>query len=309
MLLYSIQPQYKDDNKYEYDFLLDDEANFNQFDSNKSFQYSIHSKSFYDFDEEGKINYELSNIDTLKEFISKKTEPISDSFMSRHENINNNNNYSISYDNFEKEKQITKNENIITKKGRRKKNILYKEKAKHTKSDEDNIIRKIKTFIFNYITNLLNCNLKNKYSKFYPLARKFHIDLGKDINENLLERRIYEIYENELNQKNEILGERNKKLIQKIFEENQETKVIDILNKTFNEMLNYIRENDSKLFLGQIRNKEEKNNKNSKENIEEYMKKIYILFNEYEFWFKKKSRRNSRNKGNYNHIYKYKLNV
>ena len=288
---------------YENDFLLDDKFNFNSFDPNESFQYSSLNNSFYNFGNEKKRTiFKLSNIDTLKEFISEKTEPISNGFMSRQENINIDINYifNISNDNDDnvEEQRITKDEdeNNKTKKGRRKKNILYKEEAKHKKSDEDNIIRKIKTNLFNYITNNLNNNLKDKNYKFYPLDKKFHMNLKKDVNEELLETKIYQIYENELNYAYRIFGEKNKKLIYKIFEEKNETKVIAILNMTLQEMLNYIRENDLNTFLGQIRNKEEKYNKKSDENIEDYMKKVSGLLNKYEYWFKDKSGRNSEKK-------------
>ena len=185
--------------------------------------------------------------------------------------------------------------NIIKKKpGRKPKN---EPKAYvHTKDSEDNIIRKIKTNLFNYITNNLNNNLKDKNYKFYPLDKKFHMNLKKDVNEELLETKIYQIYENELNYAYRIFGEKNKKLIYKIFEEKNETKVIAILNMTLQEMLNYIRENDLNAFLGQIRNKEEKYNKKSDENIEDYMKKVSGLLNKYEYWFKEKPGRNSEKK-------------
>ena len=288
---------------YEYDFLLDDKFNFNSFDPNESFQHSVLDNSFYNFGNEKKRTiFKLSNIDTLKEFISEKTEPISNGFMSRQENINIDINYifNISNDNDDnvEEQNITKDEdeNNKTKKGRRKKNISYKEEAKHKKSDEDNIIRKIKTNLFNYITNNLNNNLKDKNYKFYPLDKKFHMNLKKDVNEELLETKIYQIYENELNYAYRIFGEKNKKLINKIFEEKNETKVIAILNMTLQEMLNYIREYDLNTFLGQIRNKEEKYNKKSDENIEDYMKKVSGLLNKYEYWFKDKSGRNSEKK-------------
>ena len=75
---------------YEYDFLLDDKFNFNSFDPNESFQHSSLNNSFYNFGNEKKRTiFKLSNIDTLKEFISDKTEPISNGFMYRQENIIN----------------------------------------------------------------------------------------------------------------------------------------------------------------------------------------------------------------------------
>ena len=203
-------------------------------------------------------------------------------------NINNN-------ENKEKEKKVNIEINIeikpevknkATKRGRHKKGKSSGQDAKHNKFKADNIIRKIKTKIFQYIFKLLNNSIKHTNRRFLPLNKKLHDNLKRDLNLKLLESKIYEIYENsELNNRQIKYGNPNKKLIHKIFEEKIETKAITILNMTLNEMLNYIRKNDYYNFLKEIRDKEEKNNENSKEYINEYMNKVSNWLNGYEEWF------------------------
>ena len=203
-------------------------------------------------------------------------------------NINNN-------ENKEKEKKVNieinieikpEEKNKATKRGRHKKGKSSGQDAKHNKFKADNIIRKIKTKIFQYIFKLLNNSLKHTNRRFLPLNKKLHDNLKRDLNLKLLESKIYEIYENsELNNRQIKYGNPNKKLIHKIFEEKIETKAITILNMTLNEMLNYIRKNDYYNFLKEIRDKEEKNNENSKEYINEYMNKVSNWLNGYEEWF------------------------
>ena len=203
-------------------------------------------------------------------------------------NINNN-------ENEEKEKKVNieinieikqEEKNKKIKRGRHKKGKSSGQDAKHNKFKADNIIRKIKTKIFQYIFKLLNNSLKHTNRRFLPLNKKLHDNLKRDLNLKLLESKIYEIYENsELNNRQIKYGNPNKKLIHKIFEEKIEIKAITILNMTLNEMLNYIRKNDYYNFLKEIRDKEEKNNENSKEYINEYMNKVSNWLNGYEEWF------------------------
>jgi hypothetical protein len=185
-----------------------------------------------------------------------------------------------------------------TKKGRRKKYILYKDEAKHTKFNEDNIMRKIKGFIFRYILDLLNKSLISTKYKFYPLKAELSENLKKDLNEDLLKRKISDIFENtEINKKNFKFENPNKKLIRKILKEEIEPQTIFILNLSFNDILDFIRENDSENFLEKIREKELKN-EGDEEYVEEYMKEVSRLLNGYEKWFEKKLSRNSKKRIN-----------
>ena len=178
--------------------------------------------------------------------------------------------------------------------GRRKEDEIYCEKAKHTKFNEDNIMRKIKTFSFQYILRLLNDSLIDKNKEFYPLETELNENLKKDLNVQLLNRTILDIYENsKLNDRHRFRGAANKILIKKILEENVEIKTIKILSMTYKDILDQIRQKDSSFFLEEIRKKESRKKKNTPEIINSYLKKLEDLLFSYENWFGSKLGRNS----------------
>ena len=180
------------------------------------------------------------------------------------------------------------------KPGRRKEDGIYYESAKHTKDNEDNIMRKIKTFVFQYILRLLNDSLIDKNKEFYPLETELNENLKKDLNLQLLNRTILDIYENsKLNDRHKFRGAANKILIKKILEENVEIKTIKILSMTYKDILDQIREKDSSIFLEEIRKKESRKKKNTPEIINSYLKKLEDLLFSYENWFGSKLGRNS----------------
>ena len=90
-------------------------------------------------------------------------------------------------------KYIKKRESSDKQTGRRKKGVIYEEDPEHDKFKPDNIMRKIKTFIFKYILEILNNSLKISSSRFYPLNTELNENLKKDFNEKLLDRTIYDI--------------------------------------------------------------------------------------------------------------------
>ena len=180
------------------------------------------------------------------------------------------------------------------KPGRRKEDGIYYESAKHTKDNEDNIMRKIKTFVFQYILRLLNDSLIDKNKEFYPLETELNENLKKDLNVQLLNRTILDIYENsKLNDRHKFRGAANKILIKKILEENVEIKTIKILSMTYKDILDQIRQKDSSFFLEEIRKKESRKKKNTPEIINSYLKKLEDLLFSYENWFGSKLGRNS----------------
>ena len=200
-------------------------------------------------------------------------------------------------------KKIVKNNNS-KKRGPRPKNGNYNKKADHNKSTDDNVMRKIKTHIFKYITYILNKSLKYSIHKFLPLNAKLHEDLKRDFNLDLLNKPIYEIYINEdLNKAHINANNSNKNLIKKIFEEKLEIETIKILNMKFRDIINQIREKDFDMFLNNIRTQvEKKEGEKNKEEIEEeetidyYMKLIIHYLNDYEEWFFRKNARKTKKK-------------
>ena len=197
--------------------------------------------------------------------------------------VNDKNNY------FKKEEK-----KLNKKRGRKRKDEADDITSEHNKYTDDNIIRKIKTNIFKYILSSLNESLKFTNEKFYPLNAKLNENLKKEINIELFNKRIYQIYMSEdLNGHHINRNDSNKNLIKKIFEENIEIKTINILNMTFIGVLNHIREKDLHKFLQAIKEKEEK--KNNK-NLDDYMENVCHYLNTFIKWFDDIDGKNSNKK-------------
>ena len=192
-------------------------------------------------------------------------------------------------------KNLEEKENIIVNiRGRRKKNVEYDSKPKHDKFNEDNIMQKIKKSIFYYILDNLNKSLKYEIYKFYPLTKEININLKKDFNEKLLNRTIRDIYmKSDLNKRYININDLNRTLIKKIYAQKIEKDTINILDKKFKEILDYIREKDLDNFLTEFRNREIKNDDKL---IDKYMKAVKKMLIKYEFWFKLKLERKQKKK-------------
>ena len=187
------------------------------------------------------------------------------------------------------EDKIYKNNANIKKMGRRLKDKKYENEANHNKNSDDNIIIKLKTAIFKYILNLLNQSLEFTKYKFYPLNVKLSTCLKKEFNMKLLERTIYDIYNNEdLNKIYINDNDSNKNLIKKIFEENIEKKTIGILKMKYIDVLNLIREKDLENFLKKIENK------NREKSDDSFMDNVRHLLLTYEDWFRIKNGRKTK---------------
>lgn len=189
-----------------------------------------------------------------------------------------------------KEEKYEINNKIPKQKGRKPKYNNYKEDANsHNKFTKDNIMRKIKTFVFKYILNKLNASIKNKRYKFYRLNKCMNQNIKKDFNVKLLDRTLEDIYKNSDSKfKNKDQISLNSITIEKIFEEKKEIETIKILNLTYKDIIDIIREKDLKLFLKEIRKKEKKN---ENKRVEAYMKSVRNLLLEYEDWFYLKQER------------------
>ena len=246
--------------------------------------------------------YTPLNPSEIQNIITGKTEPSSKGFLKKKRNLKKKDkeildHISIKEDKDEKkekaEKEIEINEdNVNKKRGRRLKDKLYITQAEHDKFKEDNIIRKIKTSIFKYILDHLNNSLENTKYRFYPLDKDLNENLKKDFNVELLERTIYDIYDNsEINKRFKNPENTNKDLLKKIFEEKLEIRTIDILNKKYKDFLNHIREQDLENFLETI---EEREKKKQEKNIGLYMEIIKRMLFGYENWFYNKFGRNTK---------------
>ncbi len=194
---------------------------------------------------------------------------------------------------------------------------------KHTKNTKDNIIYKLKgNFINQYAIDLVNQNLINKKDKLKKLrCKKFIADLKLEKNIALFKMTMSDILcQQKISSKFSKFDEyENKKIIEKIYEEKKEIKVIKILDLTFEELFIIFRRklNDPNdiIKLEEIKDKiegldllEENNKyqdieylikkfyKKNYEDIDDYIKKVKEQCLNYENWFGKKRGRASRKK-------------
>ena len=204
---------------------------------------------------------------------------------------------------------IQNNEN--KKKGGRKKKTET-EKGDHTKFSQDNLMRKIKSHLLDYIHERLNKSFKNQNLQFLKLFSDINENLKKDYNMELMAKTIRNLYENspisnKYRKKKYLNSDNNKNIIQQIYEEtnfdNLENEVMDILDSTYLDLLIEFRNKNFNEFLEDIE-KEEMAKGETKENIDSYKKDIGDLCMDYENWFKNKKgrKRNKNNKNNYNQL-------
>lgn len=322
---------YKNDDNYDYsnnNFKISYCENIceNIFEGDSENKVSL----FYDDDDEEEFYHKNSSLKDFEpinlfqenstksdsekaEFISKKREndknQEEDQF--KPEDIDNTNVNKNNSKNKPEEIKAETNTKTTQNTGRRKKDIKYKTDAEHTKSSEDNVVRKVKTRLVEESRERLNNSIKHNSGEFLPLTPKINVNLKRDINLAFLDRTIADIYSNtDLNKRYIRENDHNKKLIEKIFKENIEKETIEILKKTFRDFLKETREKNLEDFLNKIKTKEIKNgnkkeNENEEyfeENIDEdfdneaYMSKVRSLLFGYEDWFfEKKGRKKKQN--------------
>ena len=183
-------------------------------------------------------------------------------------------------------------------KGRHKKNDIRNDENdenKHDKFSEDNLMRKIKTYIFNTILNVLNKSLKDRSQKFFKLEPKLNESMKKDLNEKLMNQKIKEIYiNNEISKryKTETNCNNNINLIKKIYEEKKEIDTIKILETEYIDYVAYLQKYEMGNFLRKIRNKEIKN---PDLDVDRYINSLKYMFLNYAKWFNDKKGRKSKN--------------
>ena len=168
----------------------------------------------------------------------------------------------------EKEKKIVEETNVRKKRGRLKKGLGFKNNSNvnHPKDADDNIIKKINTFLMEQIRNwinnsFLNDNLtefetekvrkRNKKLLFMKLIPKIiSTQIKKDSIMKILDTKFRDIfYNNQLSSKyKNISPDNNKILINQIYTEKNQYFVIFILEMTFQQGLNY--------FNGQIQDEQ-----------------------------------------------------
>lgn len=242
------------------------------------------------FFEPNKDFFKYQNLD--EENIQKKDTTIKTSSPTQNQRvIESNKNITINIKDDKKSEKFTK------KRGRKKKK--EERTAKHTQFSQDNEMKRIKTYLLNFIYNTLNKSFSTYHQKFLKISKYVNENLNKDYNLRLMEMTIKEIFENfPLNNTySEIIKAKNynKVLIKDILEKNQEKKVIEILNSKYIDFLEILRTKNIDKFTQDIYEREIENGK-TKENTEKYLNDLKNLLFNYESWFKKKIPRNRKHR-------------
>ena len=201
---------------------------------------------------------------------------------------------------------------------RRRKNENNNNNKKHDKLAIDNITNKIKRAVFNFARNIIKKNSIDgiELKKF---RNKTIEVLTKNKNEELFQMPLKDIFSNEKisSKYKKFDNYENKNIIDKIYKENKETKIIQILDLTFQEILIIFRKNlkyiEDKEKIRELRDKikdldllDDKNDKSYEEidhlikktresyddlnqnELDEYINKIKVQCCNYENWFNNK---------------------
>jgi hypothetical protein len=180
--------------------------------------------------------------------------------------------------------------------------------GKHDKFCKDNIVRKVKTNLFEIILFFINCSItpiekenKSKNSKkkiiYQPFLVKIDQEIIKTINveENLqlINSKLKDIFSNKTSKKYVSLGlDKNKKLIDEIYEQKIQKKTISILNKTFEQCLEHINGINYDEDLAGLEHEYQRILKklSSKEN-EDYISKFKDMVKNFKFFYMNKKAR------------------
>ena len=232
------------DNSYSYkvNYFCENSQNFGCF-NNESPNF-FDSEEFYNLGLSSKMTeaFNINNNDNIKEIKQKET--ISKFIPNLSTNFATNKTNKILIFNIIKEKKKTQL-------GRKRK---HNNAGRHNKFSQDNIARKIKAKLFEYILLLLKSSIKkeiheNEQNEF--INTKFLLKIAqsviKDINTNnikmLLKTKLKDIfYLNNVSSKYINYGlDYNKKIIENIYKYNTQKKTISILEKTYFECLEHFR--------------------------------------------------------------------
>lgn len=149
---------------------------------------------------------------------------------------------------------FTCTKNNIKKLGRKRKNTTC---GKHNKFSNDNLTRKLKAKLFDAILNYINQsfipikfktsnnfvdNINNKNQFFVKINQEIIKNINVKENLDLLNTKLKDIFSNKVSKKNSSFGlNYNKNLINKIYKEKQQHKIISILEMNFFQCLEHFR--------------------------------------------------------------------
>ena len=318
---------------------IDEKNSINERDKTRATQKinqnkSITEKIFLKNDAISINNKQKYNLDTIKECLSKNISPIE--FNIINENMNYNQKIEEAENNLQfsnkkrrrlkNEENETENNNNLdnkierSKRGRKAKNINNLSKE-HDKYSADNIIKKIKSKLFEYSRTFLNKMLEkyndNGKSVLMQLDYKKYIDrLNREQDLIFLNMPLKDLFSNDISfkcqlKKEEKIKDYNRKKIEEILKNEIDNTILFALNMTFidwfdiftfktnlNDVIHkYNIEKNSYVDLEKIDKnliKVDELLKNKlKNNLDEFSLFVFYLYN-YELWFNKKIGRKSK---------------
>ena len=232
-------------NKNNKSFLCNDSIEFSNFSSAKSAYDMLNEESC-----ELSLNLFGNNIIDIEKEDTQNVYEIR-----YNENINKSNKKFVKRKTFKVYKNIIFNIEKVLKLGRIKKGS--NKKGKHDKFQKDNIIRRFKVFlmknIFNYINKSFNHDNKNTtIIGLKTISSMQTKSISKRDNILWLNSKIKDIFNQNLTSKIITFDiNYNKNLIKRIYEEQKEEKVINILDKTVKELWKiYINDDLNNNFIG-----------------------------------------------------------
>ena len=202
--------------------------------------------------------------------------------------------------------EIFKETNREIAKGRKKK---FGNPGKHNKFSPDNIMRKIKTNLFEILLRFINDSIKEneifekkkkKIISIKPFLLKPNQEIIRSINIelnlDLLDAKLKTIFSQDVSKKVENYGiDKNKKLIEKIYNEKKQKKTIDILNMTLNQCLEQIQGSKTYEELEGLETEFKKVIENLEKNeSKEYVNQFVELVNSYRNYFEDRKPRQTK---------------
>ena len=199
--------------------------------------------------------------------------------------------------------------------GRKKK--TDKKERSHNKFSSDNIINKLRVYFFHFVRDVIKKNSINEIIYFKKAGNDIIANLTKDKNDKMHKMKIKDILsEQEISSKYKTYNKfENKIIIEKIYKEQKQIKVIKILDLTFEELFIIFRKNlkndkdkekivkiakkiedldllkednkyeDINYMVGILRKKYENL---AKKELDNYIEKVEKLCCDYENWFNNK---------------------
>ena len=161
-------------------------------------------------------------------------------------------------------------------------------KKEHTKFDEDNEMRKIKSYSSQFMIRYLNASLSPGHSKFLKINKWLNRDITIKINLELNQMKLKDVLTRykilERYSKDKYDENYNAKLVEKILRDGTEKNAIDRLNQTYIEVLDIMRNEYLDEFKEFVLKKQIKSGENE-ETAKMHIEQVVDLLFRYENWF------------------------